>query len=445
MRCIRPVTFLFATIVASCTTQERGHGDSAKGLVGDSARGSLAPSRPAASARTTSVGFTAGDHLKDAPTTVRAIYVNRWASQSPKRIRELLKIADETEINGMVLDLKDEFGLNFASRDTTVSRNAGHSGTIPHLKELIDTLHAHGVVVIARQVTFKDSVAARANPQHTIRKPDNSAWHDKQGLTWVDPYDPMIREYNIRVAEELARMGFDEIQFDYVRFPEPYPSLPKQTFPDANGVSRQQALADFLGAACKRINALGARCTADIFGLVTTVRGPLEIGQEWEKVSPPVDVLLPMTYPSHYPRGSFGAARPNAEPEKIQRMAIARAHDRDIALKVTKPEHVRPWIQAFTLGAPAYGPAELEAQKRGIYAAGYDGWVLWNPGSKYELFIPGLETTLERRAKPYPPAAGAAPAVPAGDSVTATPVADSAVKALKTAAPRADSGTAKPR
>ena len=445
MRCIRPVIFLFATIVASCTTQDRGHADSAKVLVGDSARGALAPSRPAAGARTAGVAFTAGDHLKDAPATVRAIYVNRWASQSPKRIRELLKIADETEINGMVLDLKDEFGLNFASRDTTVSRNAGHSGTIPHLKELIDTLHAHGVVVIARQVTFKDSVAARANPQHTIRKPDNSAWHDKQGLTWVDPYDPMIREYNIRVAEELARMGFDEIQFDYVRFPEPYPSLPKQTCPDANGVSRQQALADFLGAACKRINALGARCTADIFGLVTTVRGPLEIGQEWEKVSPPVDVLLPMTYPSHYPRGSFGAARPNAEPEKIQRMAIARAHDRDIALKVTKPEHVRPWIQAFTLGAPAYGPAELEAQKRGIYAAGYDGWVLWNPGSKYELFIPGLEKTLERRAKPYPPAAGATPAVPAGESVTASPVADSAVKALKTAAPHADSGTAKPR
>ena len=352
-----------------------------------------------------SSGFVAGAHLKDAPATVRALYVNRWASQSMKRMRELMKIADETEINGMVLDLKDEFGLNFTSKDSSVARNAGRSGTIPHLKELIDTLHAHGIVVIARQVTFKDSVAARQNPQHTIRKPDGSPWNDKQGLTWVDPYDPMIREYNIRVAEELARMGFDEIQFDYIRFPEPYPSLPKQTFNDANGVSRPQALADFLNAACKRINALGSRCTADIFGLVTTVRGPLEIGQEWEKISPVVDVVLPMTYPSHYPRGSFGAARPNAEPEKIQRVAISKAHDRDIALKITKPEHVRPWIQAFTLGAPPYGPAEIEAQKRGIYAAGYDGWVLWNPGSKYEIFVPGLEKTLEKRAAAYPPAA----------------------------------------
>jgi hypothetical protein len=356
------------------------------------------PAGPSVMGRAPNGGFVAGAHLKDAPATVRALYVNRWATQSPKRMRELMQIADETEINGMVLDLKDEFGLNFASRDSSVARNAGHSGTIPHLPQLIDTLHAHGIVAIARMVTFKDSVAARMNPQHTIRKPDGSAWNDKQGLTWVDPYDPMIREYNIRVAEELARMGFDEIQFDYVRFPEPYPSLPKQTFNDANGVSRPQALADFLGAACRRINALGSRCTADIFGLVTTVRGPLEIGQEWEKISPVVDVVLPMTYPSHYPHGSFGLARPNAEPEKIQQLAISKAHDRDVALRITKPEHVRPWVQAFTLGPPPYGPAEIEAQKRGIYAAGYDGWVLWNPGSKYEIFVPGLEKTLEKRA-----------------------------------------------
>jgi hypothetical protein len=419
MRWTPAIVFLLAASAAGCTSQAQTRSDSTTSrtpVAADSTHPTVATpgaTAPADSGKAAPAGlgapsgtFVAGTHLKDAPATVRALYVNRWATQSREKMRKLIAIADSTEINGLVLDLKDEFGLNYSSKDTAVARNAGRSGTIPHLKELIDTLHAHGLVVVARQVTFKDSVAARVNPQHTIRKPDGSPWRDKQGLTWVDPYDPMIREYNIRVAEELARMGFDEIQFDYVRFPEPYPSLPKQTFADANGVSRPQALADFLGAACKRINALGARCTADIFGLVTTVRGALEIGQEWEKISPPVDVVLPMTYPSHYPRGSFGAARPNAEPEKIQRVAISKAHDRDLALKITKPEHVRPWVQAFTLGAPAYGPAEIEAQKRGIYAAGYDGWVLWSPGSKYEIFLPALEKTLERRAKPYPPAAG---------------------------------------
>ena len=419
MRWTPAIISLLAASAAGCTSQAQSRSDStaAKGAVAGDSTHAVAPTagahpitdsvKPApAGLGAPSGDFVAGTHLKDAPATVRALYVNRWATQSRDKMRKLIAIADETEINGLVLDLKDEFGLNYSSKDTAVARNSGRSGTIPHLKELIDTLHAHGIVVVARQVTFKDSVAARVNPQHTIRKPDGSPWRDKQGLTWVDPYDPMIREYNIRVAEELARIGFDEIQFDYVRFPEPYPSLPKQTFADAKGVSRQQALADFLGAACKRINALGARCTADIFGLVTTVRGPLEIGQEWEKISPPVDVVLPMTYPSHYPRGSFGTARPNAEPEKIQRVAISKAHDRDLALKITKPEHVRPWVQAFTLGAPAYGPAEIEAQKRGIYAAGYDGWVLWSPGSKYEIFLPALEKTLERRAKAYPPTAG---------------------------------------
>ena len=402
----------FLLVVAACAGGEAKHTATANGETSDSvAKVAATPAStatPHESANAPATALVAGSHLKDAPATVRALYVNRWATQSRKKMHHLIDIADATEVNGLVLDLKDEFGLNFISRDSSVAKNAGHSGTIPDLPALIDTLHAHGLVAIARMVTFKDSVAARVNPQHTIRKTDGSAWHDKQGLTWVDPYDPMIREYNIRVAEELARMGFDEIQFDYVRFPEPYPSLPKQTFADANGVSRPQALADFLGAACKRINALGARCTADIFGLVTTVRGPLEIGQEWEKISPPTDVVLPMTYPSHYPRGSFGLARPNAEPEQIQRIAISKAHDRDIALKITKPEHVRPWIQAFTLGAPPYGPSEIEAQKRGIYAAGYDGWVLWNPGSKYEIFLPGLEKKLERRAKPYPDQKGAA-------------------------------------
>jgi len=250
-------------------------------------------------------------------------------------------------------------------------------------------------------VVFKDSVAARVNPDETIRKADGSAWRDKQGLAWVDPYSPAIREYNLKVAEELVKMGFGEIQFDYIRFPEPYKSLPTQVFPKAGNVSKPQALADFLGQAKGRLNAAGVRLTADIFGLVTTVRGPLEIGQEWEKLSPVTDVLLPMTYPSHYPRGSYGIAAPNAEPKRIMYIAISKAHERDDKLGITAAEHVRPWIQAFTLGKPPYGPAEITAQKQGIYDAGYDGWVLWSPGSNYDIFLPAFEKTLVSRKKPW--------------------------------------------
>jgi hypothetical protein len=425
-----PTFLLLLGASGACVNNDRGRSDSAGGAIADSSAHAMSDTTP---------GSAAGK--RERPTTVRALYVNRFAAQSPKRMKQLITIADETEINGFVLDIKDEFGLNYASKDTLVRRNAGRAGTIPHLKELLDTLHAHGIVSIARLVTFKDSVAARVNPLHTIRKADSSAWRDKQGLTWVDPYDQSIWEYNIRVAEEMARLGFDEIQFDYIRFPEPYKSLPVQHFPDSRGRSKAQVLQDFLQLACKRINVAGARCTADIFGLVTTVRGPLEIGQEWEKISPAVEVVLPMTYPSHYPRGAFGLPKPNADPERVLQIANAKAHDRDIALKIAHPEHVRPWLQAFTLGSPAYGPAELEAQKRGVYAAGYDGWVLWNPGTKYELFLPGLEKTLVSRKQPYPRAATAtAPA--AKDSAISQPAADSTVRAVKSAAPRADTGAA---
>lgn len=316
---------------------------------------------------------------------------------------ELIAIADSTEINAFVIDMKDEFGLNFESSDTLVKRNAGNAGHVPHLKEMLDTLHAHHILPIARLVTFKDSVAARNNPQHVIRKPDGTPWRDKKGLTWVDPYDHAIWEYDIRVAVEMAKMGFGEVQFDYIRFPEPYKSLPNQVFRDANGVTKPKALAAFFRTACPRVHAAGARCTADIFGLVTTVPGALEIGQQWEELAPHADVLLPMVYPSHYPHGSFGAERPNAEPYKIVFAAIHHAHERDVKLGIAAGNHVRPWLQAFSLKGmtPKYGAAELEEQKRAVYDAGYDGWTLWNPGSVYEPFLAGLEKKELSRKKPF--------------------------------------------
>jgi hypothetical protein len=332
---------------------------------------------------------------------VRGLYVLRWAAQSPARMKKLIAIADSTEINALVIDIKDEFGLNYKSSDTLVARNAGNAGTIPNLRAMVDTMKAHGVAPIARIVVFKDSVAARLNPQHTIRKADGGVWRDKEGLAWVSAYDPKIWEYNIRVAEEMARAGFAEVQFDYIRFPEPYPSLPKQVFPTANGRSKQQALAEFLRTACPRVRAAGAKCTIDVFGLTTTVPGALEIGQHWESLSPIVDVVLPMTYPSHYPRGAFGIARPNAEPYRVNHIAIKRARERDEKLGIDDPGHVRAWLQAFSLPRmmPKYGPQELEAQKRAIYDAGYDSWILWNPGSRYESFMAAFEKTTESRRK----------------------------------------------
>lgn len=332
----------------------------------------------------------------------RGIYVNRFAAQSPKRMAQLIRLADSTEINAFVIDIKDEFGLNYTSADPKVIPNAGRGGVIRDLKGMLDTLKAHGILPIARIVVFKDSVTARVNPGWTIRKDDNSPWRDKEGLAWVNPFNTELWDYNIRVAEEVARLGFKEIQFDYIRFPEPYKSLPPQRFPGQGTRTKPQVLADFLKTARGRLAKLKVTTTADVFGLVTTVNGPLEIGQHWEVLAPTVDVMLPMIYPSHYPRGAFGLARPNAEPYKVILAATKRARERSEKLGL-KAESVRPWLQAFTLGKPVYGAHELREQKRGAYDAGVDGWILWHPGSKYELFAAGLERTLvSRKVTPSP-------------------------------------------
>ena len=406
---------LLAILLAACSTAAE-HGANAPGVPGASADSSTtsaagAESRPATTrtdtvagtvapppAETGGAGAAAIDVEKDFPI-VRALYVNRFAAQSTKRMRQLIQMADETEINALVIDMKDEFGLNYKTSNAEWARNAGTAGTVRDLRGLLDTLRAHKILPIARLVVFKDSVTARVHPDWTMRRQDNSIWRDKQGLAWVNPYHRELWNYNIGLGEELAKMGFGEIQFDYIRFPEPYPSLPKQVFPGSNGVSKPDILAAFLKEANARYDKLGVRTTADIFGLVTTVNGALEVGQWWEKISPTVDVVLPMVYPSHYPRGSLGVAVPNADPYRIINLAIRRARERDQKLGITAPEHVRPWLQAFTLGKPPYGPSEIEAQKKGVYDSGYDGWVMWSPGSKYEIFLPALEKTLVTRKK----------------------------------------------
>jgi hypothetical protein len=337
-------------------------------------------------------------HLGTEP--VRALYVNRWASQSRRRMAKLIAAADSTEINAFVIDMKDEFGLNYRSQNPAFAKNAG-TAKKANVAALLDTLRAHKIFPIARLVVFKDSVTARIHPEWTIRRTDGSIWRDKKGIAWVNPYHHELWEYNIGVAEELVKLGFEEVQFDYIRFPEPYPSLPKQVFPSDNGVSKADALAAYLKEAKTRLNKLGVRSTADIFGLVTTVGGPLEVGQYWEKISPNVDVVLPMVYPSHYPHGELGLANPDAEPYEVIFKSISRARERDKQLGITSQEHIRPWLQAFTLGKPAYGAAQLEAEKKAVYDAGYDGWVMWNPGTIYEVFMPALEKTFVSLKKTF--------------------------------------------
>lgn len=386
---------LAGTLLTACGADDR---DSATpgATAMDSARVTHSPGAVEApdTTRRPSIRAVARRDSSDHPI-VRGLYLNRFAPQSPRKMQHLFRIADSTEINAFVIDMKDEFGLNYRSANPKLARNAGSGrGIVGNVRALLDSVKAHGLLPIARIVTFKDPVAAELNPGWQIKREDGSTWRDKESLAWVNPYDREVWEYNLAVAEELVALGFGEIQWDYIRFPEPYRSLPKQVFPGAK-MSKPDVLAAFLKEADSRLDKAGVRSTADIFGLVTTVKGALEVGQHWEKLSSVTDVLLPMVYPSHYPRGSFGVERPNAEPYKIIRTAIDTARARDKRLGITKAEHVRPWIQAFSLGKPPYGPEQIQAQKQAIYDAGYNGWILWSPGSRYDPFVPALE-----RSKP---------------------------------------------
>lgn len=327
---------------------------------------------------------------------LRGLYLNRFAAQSGPKLHKLLAMADSTEINAFVVDMKDEFGLNFKSSNPRVQRNAGtNSGYVRHVQALVDTIKAHGLTPIARIVVFKDTVAASLNRDWTILGEDSLPWRDKDGQVWVNAYNHDVWEYNLSVAEELAKYGFTEIQFDYVRFPEPYASLAKQVFPGAKS-TKPEILREFLALARSRLGPLGVRTTADVFGMTTSARGTLEVGQNWERLSPVLDVILPMVYPSHYPKGILGIEHPNADPYGIVKIALDTARARDHALGLKQPEHVRPWLQAFTLGRPPYGVEEVKAQKRAVYDAGYSGWVLWNPGSNYDLFAGALAPRAER-------------------------------------------------
>jgi hypothetical protein len=408
---MRLSALLLISLLAGCETASPKAATTEKvGASGQSTSSAAGSPSPATASDTTPVKATGTPEviaLQRETRPIRALYVNRFAAQSSKKMQHLIAIADSTEINAMVIDIKDEFGLNWHSSDPLLQRNEGRMNKVANMRALVDTLRAHGILPIARMVIFKDSTAARMNPDHVIRKADGTPWVDKKGLTWVNPYSRAIWDYNFRVADEAVKMGFGEIQFDYVRFPEPYKSLPPQVFAEAAGRTKPDAIRDFLKEARTRYDKQGVRLTADIFGLVTTVQGALEVGQDWEKISPVVDVVLPMVYPSLYPHGSFGIRVPNAEPYKTIFIAISSARIRDAKMGITTPEHVRPWLQAFTLGAPHYSAAELEQEKKAVYDAGYDGWVLWSPGSKYDEFVPALEKQLVSRKKspplPLPP------------------------------------------
>jgi len=320
------------------------------------------------------------------PAAVRGIYANAWVAGSRARMDGLLDIARSTEVNSIVIDIKDASGFVSHRTEVPLAHEIGATGElrIADLPGLLDRLEQEGVYPIARIVIVKDPIVAKYRPELAVQDTAGGVWIDSKGIVWLNAYSKDVWDYHVAIAREVALMGFPEIQFDYVRFPDaPQEDLARAVFPGADGRSKAAAIREFLQYARSELSDLGVQVTADVFGMTTSVRRDVGIGQLWESFIDVVDVALPMVYPSHYWEGSFGFETPNARPYEIVRRAVSDAVQRSAG--VEGAGRTRPWLQDFSLGAPPYAGAEVRAQIQATYDAGVDEWILWNPSSRYTV------------------------------------------------------------
>ncbi len=334
------------------------------------------------------------------PERIRGIYLNAWTAGSARRREALIALARRTEINAFVIDIKDASGYVSHDSQVPLAREVGATGEIRirDLPGLLRRLRDAGIYPIARIVVAKDPVLSKGRSDLAIQDSAGGVWIDQDSVVWLNLQDSRVWDYHIALAREVARAGFPEIQWDYVRFPDaPEELLARAVYPGADGRSKTDAIRSFLGYARERLRPEGVQMTADVFGVTTSYRRDVGIGQLWESLIDQVDVALPMVYPSHYWPGSFGFQSPNAYPYEIVRRALRDAVSRSAA--VAGAGSVRPWLQDFSLGEPQYGAPEIRAQIQAAYDAGVEEWVLWNPGSRYTeaALIPkrGLPSWLE--------------------------------------------------
>jgi len=323
------------------------------------------------------------------PDTLRGLYVNRWAALG-RKLNDLIGVAKRTEVNALVIDVKDDRGFVLYRSSVPLAREIGADTADGHwmsgakLRAVLDTMAAHKIYPIARIVVAKDPLLAQKKLDLAIkRKSDLKPWLDKNGKPWLDPHQRVVWQYAVDLAREAHELGFSEVQFDYVRFPDEKRLISETIYPLANGRTRAQVIRDQLGFVRNALKPLGMRVTADVFGLTATDTTDMGIGQRWEMFVDQVDVVLPMIYPSHFARGTYRLRNPNAHPYQTIDHALKDAIARSDS--VPNAASVIPWYQDFTLGAPRYGAAEIRAQKKAGYDNGFQSWILWNPKSNYTL------------------------------------------------------------
>lgn len=327
----------------------------------------------------------------EAPPVVRGLYVNAWVFGG-KRFYDLVRLADTTEVNAFIIDVKDGTGYLTYRSSVPIAIEVGANGLVRarDVRKRLELLNERGIHPIARIVVAKDPLLANGRPNWAVSHQDGGYWTDRLGHHWVDAYRDSVWLYAADIAEEAVLMGFAEVQFDYIRFPdEPAALLDKAIFPARRmGQSRRNAVTTNLAKVRDRVKAMGVPFTVDVFGLTTSARSDMGIGQYWEDVSDLADVVLPMVYPSHYNRGAYGLTFPNAEPYAVVRRALEDGLKRNAAIR--NAARIRPYLQSFSIRRVRYTATEIRAQMDAVYDVGLTDWVLWNASGRYpaDAFLP---------------------------------------------------------
>ncbi|HHT02242.1 MAG TPA: putative glycoside hydrolase [Firmicutes bacterium] len=311
---------------------------------------------------------------------VRGIYLTAWAAANPQKRAQVLEVVANTKLNAVVIDTKADSGCaTYRSEIPGLDEVGGVRAYIPDLTALVrEFKREQDVYLIARIVCFKDPILVKMHPELAVQDVNGGVWLDAIGAAWSDPYHPAVWDYNLAFAIEAARAGFDEIQFDYVRFPSDG-KLSRMVFPHADGRDREDVVAEFLSYAKHALRVEGVPLSADVFGLVCSAVDDVGIGQHLETLAPQVDYISPMVYPSHYALRSYGLADPDAMPYET---VLASMTDACRRLGEQEKNKLRPWLQDFSI-RHKYGVAEVQAQIAAVNAVGLDQWLLWHPGSSY--------------------------------------------------------------
>ena len=335
--------------------------------------------------------FPAADAQKNsgnlalAPFTVKALYLSEYGIASRPIRDSALNIIRQRGANSLVINIKSDHGMLVYPSEIPLAKTIGARKltTISSLRDLTNTGHAMGIYMIARIVTFKDEPLSSARPDLAIHLANGALFKDREHLGWADPTQPEVRAYNIAIGVEAAKAGFDEVQYDYVRFPD---AATKMKFHGpTDEASRIATISGFLRDAHAALAPYNVFHSADIFGYTAWNTNDTGIGQHIEDIIANVDYVCPMLYPSGFKFGVPGHPNPMATTNDIYNI-IKLSLDASNKRTNVDPKKYRPWLQAFrdyAFSKLVYGPTEVSTQIKASADAGASGWLLWNPHNRY--------------------------------------------------------------